>query len=142
MAQVVQHAHEDDEVELLAADEAIDVVDVALHELHVEPELLAGEARLAQIDRVVVDAQHARGAAALHFERIEAAVAADVEHGLAAEIVRHGVLEELPEIGREIAQRMIRRGLHAWVGSPRRKLWNQGPSSPTRASSDGFTQTA
>ena len=63
-----------------------DVVDRKLLELDVEPLDLGGEARLGEIIGVEVDADHPRGAAALHLQRIEAAVAADVEHGLASEI--------------------------------------------------------
>ena len=46
--------------------------------------------------------------AALHFERIKATVAADVENRLTRQVERYRVFEELPEIGREIAQRVIR----------------------------------
>ena len=91
MAQVVEHAHEEHDVEPLA--ERADVVDGQLAELDVEPVDLGGEARLRQIVLVGVDAEHARGAAALHLHRVEAGVAADVEHGLAAQIGRDRVRE-------------------------------------------------
>src|SRR5207245_1666028 len=109
--QVVENAQEEYIVELVVADDAVDVVDVALDQLHVQVQLLARETRLVQVDRVVVDAQYPRGAAPLELERVEAAVAADVQHCPAAEVVGYGVLEELPEIGGKIAQRMIGRGL-------------------------------
>jgi spore maturation protein CgeB len=112
MAKVVEHTHKDDNVELLAANQAIDVVDVALHELDVQAELVAGKARLGQIARVVIDPQHAGCAAALHLERVEPAVAADVEDRLTGEIPGYGVFEELPEIGRKITQRVIWRGVN------------------------------
>ena len=81
MAQVVEHAHEQHEVELLA--ERADVVDREVAEFDVEAVDLGGEARLRQIVLVEVDAEHALGAAPLHLHRVEAGVAADIEHRLA-----------------------------------------------------------
>ena len=68
MPKVVEDAHEHDVVELLAIDDMIDVIDVALNELDVKVQHFAGKTRLGQVDRVVVYAQHARRAAALHLE--------------------------------------------------------------------------
>ena len=48
------------------------------------PQHLGGEARLREVVVVEVDAEHALGAAPLHLDGVEAGVAADVEHGLAA----------------------------------------------------------
>src|SRR5690606_16550664 len=52
-------------------------------------------------------------AAALHLDRIEARVAPDVEHRLAAQIARDGGLEPPPFEGRVVAEEMVRRGAHA-----------------------------
>ena len=72
---------------------AADVVDGQMAELDVEPGHLGGEAGLRKVVVVEIDAEHARGAAPLHLDRVEAAIAADVEHALAAEIGRNGVGE-------------------------------------------------
>jgi hypothetical protein len=84
VAEVVEHAHEDDEVEALP--EAGDVVDVEAAELDVEAGGLGGEAGLGEVALVAVHPEDAGGAAALHLEGVEAAVAADVEDGLAGEV--------------------------------------------------------
>ena len=91
MAQVIEHAHEEHEVEPLA--ERADVVDRQLAELDVEPVDLGGEAGLREIVLVEIDAEHALGAAPLHLDRVEAAVAADIEHGLAGQVRRDRVGE-------------------------------------------------
>ena len=49
---------------------------------------LGGEPRLGQVALVGVDAHDAVGPAALHLDRVEPGVAADVEHGLPAQVVR------------------------------------------------------
>src|SRR5207253_531382 len=85
VAKVVEHPHEDDEVEALA--QSADIVDVGLRELDVVmAERLGGEPRLGEVALVAVNAEHARGAAALHLDRIETRVAADVEHALAGDV--------------------------------------------------------
>ena len=78
---MVEHAHEQHDVEPLA--QRADVVDRQLPELDLGSADLGGEPRLRQIVVVEVDAEHALGAAPLHLDRVEAGVAADVEHGLA-----------------------------------------------------------
>ena len=85
VAQVIKHAHEEHDVEALA--QRADVVDRELAELDVEPADLGGKARLRQVVVVEVDAEHPLGPAPLHLDRVEAAVAADIEHGLAGEIL-------------------------------------------------------
>jgi hypothetical protein len=81
MAQVVEHAHEQHEVEALA--ELGDVVDRQLAELDVGALHLGGEAGLLQVAVVEIDTQHAVGAATFHLDGVEAAVAADIQHALA-----------------------------------------------------------
>ena len=62
MAQVIEHAHEDDDVECFA--ELPDVVDGQVAELDVgKSGDLGGEASLVEIDLVAVDADDAAGAA-------------------------------------------------------------------------------
>ena len=70
-----------------------DVVDIELAELDIGAVDLGGETGLREVLRVGIDSDHARGAAPLHLEGIEAGIAADIEHGLAAEVGRDGVLE-------------------------------------------------
>ena len=111
VAQVVEHAHEEHEVEALA--QRADVVDGQLAELDVEPGDLGGEAGLGQVVVVEVDAEHALGAAPLHLDRVEAAVAADVEHGLAGEVRRDRVGERSPLHRRVVAEEMVGRGRDA-----------------------------
>ena len=112
VAQVVEHAHEDHEVEPLA--ERADVIDRELGELDVvEAERLGREPRLREIAVVAVDAEHPRRAAPLHLDRVEARVAADVEHGLAGEVRRHGIGEATELGARIVAEEMVGRGLDA-----------------------------
>src|SRR5205814_1234338 len=98
VAEVVEHAHEQYVVELFSMYGLDDLIDVGLFEFDVEAELVSGEGGLAQVDRIVVDAEDSVGAAPFHLEGIEAAVAADIEDGLAAQVVGYGVFEELPEV--------------------------------------------
>src|SRR4051812_19000664 len=105
MPQMVEHAEEQHQIKLLIA-KLPQVVHVELPQLDVQPELLARELRLRQVDRVMVHAEHADRAAPLHLERVEAAVAADVEHRLSGEVRWHGPLELPPEGGREVPERM------------------------------------
>src|SRR5216683_1614078 len=111
MPQVVEHAHEDDKVESLPTNQAVDVVHVALNEVDLQAELGTCEACLTQIGIVVVDPEHSARAAALHLERVEAAIAADVEDALAGQIIRKRVFEELPEVGGKVPQWVVRRSL-------------------------------
>src|SRR3982751_4682765 len=74
---------------------------------------LRREARLLEIAWVGVDADDARRAAALHLQRVESGVAADVEHGLAGEISRNCVREAAPLHSRIIAEEMVGGGAHA-----------------------------
>ena len=108
VAQVVEHAHEEHEVEPLA--QRADVVDRELAELDLEPSHLGGEARLGEVALVAVDAEHARGAAPLHLDGVEAGVAADVEHGLAGQVGRDRVGEAPPLHRRVVAEEMVGRG--------------------------------
>ena len=101
-----------------------------LPELDVVRPDLGGEACLGQIVLVEVDAEHARRAAPLHLDRVEAAVAADVEHGLAGEVLGQGLGEAAELHVGIIAEEMVRRGPDA---APRSMLWNQGPSASARA---------
>jgi hypothetical protein len=108
MAQMIEHAHEEHDVEALA--QGTDVVDRELAELDVLARHFGREARLREVALVEIDAEHARGAALLHLDRVEAAVAADVEHGLAREVLRDRVREAAPFDGGVVAEEMVRGG--------------------------------
>src|SRR5512138_2163897 len=86
VAQMVKDPEEQHEVEALA--ERADVIDRELRELDIEARDLSREARLPEITLVVIDRQHARRAAPLHFQRIEPGIAADIENALAGEVGR------------------------------------------------------
>jgi hypothetical protein len=109
MAQVVEHAHEDHEIELLT--QRADIVDRQVAELDIiDTECRGGKTRLRQIAVVAIDAEHAVRATPLHLDRIEAGVAADVEHALAGEIGRQCRRETTIFEAGIIAQEMVRRG--------------------------------
>jgi hypothetical protein len=66
MAQVVEDAHEHDEVEFLA--DCTDIVDGHLGEIDLQPDHAGGEAGLGEVVLVEVDAEHAGGTASLHLQ--------------------------------------------------------------------------
>src|SRR5205823_8424127 len=73
----------------------------------------AREPRLTEIPFVAVDPEHAVGPAALHLDRVEAGVAADVEHAFAAEVPGQ-LRREAAELGAGIiAEEMVGRGPRA-----------------------------
>src|SRR5690606_3876051 len=111
MAQVIEHAHEDHEVEPLA--ELRDRVHVELTQLDLVTEHLGRELSLREVARIGVDADDARGASALHLERVEPGVAADVEHALTGEIRRQRIGEALELRARVVAEEVLRSGLDA-----------------------------
>src|SRR5438477_9116179 len=101
---MVKHAKKQHDIETLA--DRGDVIDGQLGELNVEPGDLRGKPRLPKIAVVAVNRDHAGGAAALHLERVESAVAADVEHRPAAQIGRDCVREATPFDRRIITEKM------------------------------------
>ncbi len=111
MAQVIQHADEQHDIELLS--QHADVIDRQSAELDVQPVDIGGEPSLCQIVFVEIDSQHTIGAAPLHLQRKESAIAADVQHRPAAQIMRNGVCIAAPLDVGVIAQEMVRRGPHA-----------------------------
>src|SRR3954454_1261242 len=109
---MVEHAHEHDEVERLITHEIVDVIDVDALEDHVQAELLTRKARLIEVNGIVIDTQHATGSAALHLKTVEAGVAADVEHRLAAQVVGYCLFEEPPEVCGKVTQWVVWSGLY------------------------------
>src|SRR3954462_10466983 len=70
------------------------------------------ETGLVQVHRFGIDSDYAVGAAALHLDRIETAVAGDIQHGHAAQVFGHGMGEAPPLHVGIIAQEMIGSGPH------------------------------
>jgi hypothetical protein len=111
VAEVIKDTHEDDEIESFA--ESGDIPDGETAELDFDALDLRSEAGLAEVMFVRVDAEDAGGSASLHFERVEACVAADVEDGPAGEVDGDGVAEAREFSLRVVAQEVIRRRLNA-----------------------------
>src|ERR671913_1048231 len=133
MAHVVEDTEEEDEVETLV--ELRERVDGHAPELDAvaRVQLLRRPARLAQVALVEIDGQH-RCTARGELERVEARVAADVQRSSTAEVGRD-VRGDLPPLeGREVAERVIRRGLFAagqvQVVEPRTELATSGFERP------------
>src|SRR4051812_19688657 len=110
MAQVIEHTHEQDDIEHLPKRRK--VVHRHLAELDVESGDLSGKARLRQVSRVAVDADHLRRSTTFHLDRVEPAVAADVENGATAKIGRDRMRKVTPFDRRVVSEKMIGRGLH------------------------------
>src|SRR5579885_3231366 len=104
MAQVIQHPHEDHDVECFT--ELADVINRKLSKLDDEPADLSGKSCLSEVVIAAVDSDDPVGAAAFHFHRIESSVAADIEHRLAAQVGIDDLAEALPLYRRIIAQEM------------------------------------
>lgn len=111
MTQVIQDAHEDDEIEFFA--ESGNVPNGKTAKLDVDAFHFGGEPGLAEVVLVGIDAEDTRGTAALHLQRVEACVATDVEDGFAGEICRKSIAEACELNFRIIAEEMMRRGLDA-----------------------------
>src|SRR5438067_1273646 len=81
---MVKHAQEQNQIEFFR--ELIDLIDIQLPELDIEAGHLRRKSRLCEVPRVRIDAEYARGASPFHLQRIEAGIAADIEHGPAGQI--------------------------------------------------------
>jgi hypothetical protein len=106
---VVEHTEEQHDVE--GVGQPGQVVDVQLPQLDPlrDAELLGGEPGLGEEVRVVVDAEDV-GAALGQLEGVVAGVAADVERPAAGQVLRDRAGDLAPLVGREVAQRVLRRG--------------------------------
>ncbi len=112
VAQVVEHAHEDHQVEAFA--QGGHVINAGLAELDpVHVQHLRRKAGLRQIAGVGVDPQDAGGPPPAHLEAVEARVAADVQNGLAGQIRGHQMREAGELVGGIIAQEMPGRSADA-----------------------------
>src|SRR5947208_1011580 len=100
-----EHAEKQNDVEPIL--QSGDVVDRHLQEFDLDADDLRGEAGLPEITFVNVDAEHTRSASPLHLDRVETAVAADIEHGPAAQIGRQRMPEAAPFHCRVVAEKML-----------------------------------
>ena len=110
VAEVVDHAEEEDEVEgpVLLRIERVDVLG-DVRRLRVEQ--LGGDREARVIGRLVVEGDDLAGAAPFRLEREEAVAGADVEHAHPGEVLRHLELRQ-----------GLRRVVHARRPDPRRDL--------------------
>src|SRR5690606_35224568 len=107
MAQVVEHSHEDHDVEPLA--ERAHVIDRELAELDVHLGDFRRETCLRQIGIIEVEAENAFCAPPLHLDRVETGIAANVENRLSGEVGGYRILEFSPFHMRIVAEKMVRR---------------------------------
>jgi len=108
MSQMIKHAHEDHEIELFA--KLPDIVGRHLAEFDLETGDFGCKFRLRQVFIVGIKAEHALRTPALHFHGVEAGIAADVENGLALQIIRDDAGETAPLDLRVVPQEVRRRG--------------------------------
>src|SRR3954469_23766458 len=94
MAQVVENAHEDNEVEALA--ELANLVDRHLPKVDVQACLLCGETRLSQIARIRINAEYPAGIAPFHLETVKPGIAADIEDASTLKILRNDIAKLPP----------------------------------------------
>src|SRR4051812_32268426 len=111
MTKVIEHSHEQDDVEFLP--QRRDIVNIELLELNVHSARLGGKTGLLQISEIGIDANNPGGAPLLHLYGVEASVAANIKNGLAAQVARNALLKHSPLNRRIVAQKMIRSRLHA-----------------------------
>jgi hypothetical protein len=111
VAQVIQHTHEQHDVEPLM--QIRNVIYRKLPELDVEARNLGGKPRLRQIVWVEVHTEHALGSTAFHLERIEAAIAPDIEYAAAGKVGGNRSRKRAPFGGRIVAKEVRRGGFNA-----------------------------
>src|SRR3954451_9930581 len=111
VAQMVEHAHEDDEVKAFV--EHPNVINRQIPEFDVKAIHFCGEASLSEIFVASVQPEHPLGAATLHFNSIEAGVAPDVEDRFSFQACRDHIRKVAPFYPRVVAQEMRRRRSHA-----------------------------
>jgi len=111
MAQMIKDPHEDHEVEPLP--QGGEIVDRQFSELDVGAVDLGRQPGLGQVPVVEIDPKNPFCAAALHLQRVETGVAADIEDAPAAQILRKRVSEAREFRTRIVLQKMMGRSLDA-----------------------------
>src|SRR3954453_697815 len=107
---MIEDAHEQHPIEFLL--EFGDFIDRQIAKLDLETGDICRKAGLSQVNVIGIDPKYSFGATALHFDRVEPGVAADIEHAHPGQIVRYSVGEASPFDHRIIAQEMIGGRLH------------------------------
>ena len=108
---MVEHAHEDYVIEL--SGDGIQLVNRALAKVDVEPQCIGREARLVQIAIIHIDSEDVVSTPAFHLDRIEPAIAADIENRFACKRSGNLLANFLPLDVWKISQEMIWGGVHA-----------------------------
>src|SRR5205823_14436285 len=89
------------------------VVHRALFKFDFELQSLRRKARLTEIAIVHINPQHPLRPALLHLNRIEPAIAPNIQNSSSAKILRQSFPDVLPLNIRKIAEKMMRRRWHA-----------------------------
>ena len=105
MPQMIENAQKQHDIEPLA--EQSDVVRRHLGEFDFYADRLGGEASLPQIIGIEIDREDASGVAQLHLDRIEAAITADIEDRLAAEVSGDRIGKPPPFDRRVVTEKMV-----------------------------------
>ena len=108
---MVEHAHEDYVIEL--SGDGIQLVNRALAKVDIEPQCIGREARLVQIAIIHIDSEDVVSTPAFHLDRIEPAIAADIENRFACKRRGNLLANLLPLDVWKISQEMIWGGVHA-----------------------------
>ena len=103
--QVVEEPEEEDVVEAFARGQTVGV-DVFVHDIDLDLELREDEPRLLDEHVGRLDHHAPAGPALLHLQGEVARVPADVEEGLAFQVVREVRLDELPAVVRVVSGRL------------------------------------
>ena len=112
ITQMIEDPHEEDIIE--PAGNSIDIINRAFVELDLQLQHLRGKLGLAEITVVHIHRQHPARAPLFQFERVEASIAAQVEHRGPRHIFRKDLGHILPFHFRKIAKEMSGGGLNAF----------------------------
>jgi len=108
ISQVVKQAHEKHIIKL--SRDALNVVHGALLELDIQLERLRRKACLVQVTLAYVNTKHAISAPAFRLDRIEAAVAANIQNRSSPQVLRQRMRDVSPLDVWKVAQEMVRSG--------------------------------
>jgi hypothetical protein len=111
MAQVIENAHEQHDVERFT--EGGHVIYRQLLKFDIDFTNLCSKTRLGEISLIEINRHDAIGPAFLHLNRVKARVATNVQHGPPVKIERDGVRELPPFVLRVVSKKMVRRSGHA-----------------------------
>src|ERR1700760_504020 len=127
MPQVIQHTHEDHQVEFLL--QSCDIPYRHLSEFDIDTIHFSGEASLSQIMQICVDPKYPICSAPLHLQGIKTRVATDIQHGPAVHIFGNHAVESSELDSRIVAEKMLWScldTLQPQIMEPRSHLANAG----------------